>query len=147
MASENDHQIDDDVMLQLALSMSLQHPQSPPSNSPEATGATEVGVTPTKTEEVAGSTAETSSEAAVSAPTEKAESSAASEPTGQAVGTSEAKAADTSPKKKKKKKNTYAAMMADVMKPKLSEDEKREQFESKLKGQVGGGEFSKLDKI
>ena len=74
----------------------------------------------------------------------------ADDPLGRAPETSETgevKTTDPSPKKKKKKKNTYASMMADVMKPKLSEAEKKEELDSKLKSQVGGGQFSKLDKI
>jgi hypothetical protein len=52
-----------------------------------------------------------------------------------------------SPKKKKKKKNTYASMMADVMAPTLSEQDKQRETEEKLKKCVGGGQFSKLEKI
>lgn len=67
---------------------------------------------------------------------------------GEAVGEAGAPAGgDSSPKKKKKRKDTYAAMMASVMAPTMTEAEKKAEAEKKLRSSMGGGQFSKLDKI
>ena len=50
-------------------------------------------------------------------------------------------------KKKKKKKNNYKDMMSGIMAPTRSEEEARKEYEEKMKQTLGGGEFSKLDKI
>jgi surface antigen len=55
--------------------------------------------------------------------------------------------AATSPKKKKKKKNGYADLLAGVMAPTLSDTDKEQELESKMKASLGGGQFSKLDRI
>jgi hypothetical protein len=49
--------------------------------------------------------------------------------------------------KKKKKKQGYADMMAAITAPKLTNDEKQEQLERRLREGLGGGQFSKLDRI
>lgn len=51
------------------------------------------------------------------------------------------------PTKKKKKKNAYASMMQGIMAPQQTEAEKNLAEISKLKSGLGGGQFSKLDKI
>lgn len=61
--------------------------------------------------------------------------------------TAEPRPAEASPKKKKKKKTGYAAMMAGVMAPTLSEEEKLKATDAKMRAGMGGGEFSKLHKI
>ena len=49
--------------------------------------------------------------------------------------------------KKKKKKQGYADMMAAITAPKSTNDEKQEQLERRLREGLGGGQFSKLDRI
>ena len=51
------------------------------------------------------------------------------------------------PKKKKKKLSGYAAMMANITAPTASEDDKKRELEEKMKQGLGGGQFSKLDRI
>ena len=51
-------------------------------------------------------------------------------------------------KKKKKKKQSYKDMMADILKPKISEDEKLKLKNDDMKENgLGGGKFDKLIKI
>ena len=122
MASENDQEFNDDVVLQLALQMSMQQPTSP-----------------------IATTAPMVTEAPDMSPVEEASASpAASEPL--PVKPAATVQAD-SPKKKKKKKNAYASMMAGVMAPTLTDEEKKRENDEKIKRSMGGGQFSKLDKI
>jgi hypothetical protein len=50
-------------------------------------------------------------------------------------------------KKKKKKKGGYADMMAEMMKPKQTDEEHRAQQTQHLAKNLGGGNFSKMDRI
>jgi len=50
-------------------------------------------------------------------------------------------------KKKKKKKTSYAKMMADIMKPSETQLERRETHSASLMKNLGGGSFSKMEKI
>ena len=50
-------------------------------------------------------------------------------------------------KKKKNKKNSYASMMADIMKPSGSKADRRESHNTALMKNLGGGSFSKMEKI
>eukprot|EP01083_Nonionella_stella_P155846 504015_1 len=127
MASENDQEFDDSQMLQLALQMSLQQPSPRP----------EMATTEAPNVEVPLSSA---------IPESAASTSNASEPTPVPEKVATVPLAD-SPKKKKKKKNSYANMMASVMNTEVSEEDKQKEIDDKLKRSMGGGQFSKLDKI
>ena len=50
-------------------------------------------------------------------------------------------------KKKKKKKNTYKSMMADIMKPTRTNDERKEDNKEHIAKSLGGGKFKKFDKL
>ena len=50
-------------------------------------------------------------------------------------------------KKAKKKKGGYASLMASVMAPTLSDADKAAELEAKVAKGLGGGQFSKLEKI
>ena len=51
-------------------------------------------------------------------------------------------------KKKKKKKLSYKDMMADILKPKNTEEERRKIKKDTLKiNSLGGGSFAKMEKI
>jgi hypothetical protein len=124
MASANDQEFDDDIMLQLAMAMSMQ--ASAQITPPASVVEVPVGVTKDDedTPALIGS----------------------SDPS--ATGDVEALLPlDNSIKKKRKKKDSYASLMANVMAPTLSDEEKRKENDAKLKSQLGGGQFSKLEKI
>merc|ERR1712070_568186 len=138
-STANDQQFDDDAMLQLALSMSLQQTQSPPATADSVANVTDSALVDQG--EGIGAESTPASPPMVESPAPAAESESAT------ASIMEAKPTDASPKKKKKKKNGYAAMMAGVMKPQLSDEQKKHQTDEKLRSGMGGGEFSKLDKI
>mmetsp|Transcript_23342 Transcript_23342/g.47748 ORF Transcript_23342/g.47748 Transcript_23342/m.47748 type:complete len:183 (-) Transcript_23342:214-762(-) len=181
---DQEQQFDDDVMLQIALQMSITEPaevSAAPAESPEAvvsTEGTKEDSTAVPNEELpidealvlkdgsiveettavldkGGSSAlpflTTAGEIVLSVPNECVAVEAAVQPVAEppkVVTVPETnKAADTSPKKKKKKKSGYASLMAGVMAPTLSADEKMRVAEERMKAGMGGGEFSKLDKI
>ena len=51
-------------------------------------------------------------------------------------------------KKKKKKKQSYKDMMADILKPKLTDQERIElKKQSVMENGLGGGSFGKLERI
>ena len=51
-------------------------------------------------------------------------------------------------KKKKKKKQSYKDMMTDILKPKLTDEERSKlKKESLLQNALGGGRFQKMEKI
>ena len=50
-------------------------------------------------------------------------------------------------KKKKKKKNSYKAMMAAMMKPSQSPAERRAASDSHIAANLGGGEFTKFERL
>jgi hypothetical protein len=51
-------------------------------------------------------------------------------------------------KKKKKKKNNYKDMMADIMKPKVSQEEKLKlKRDAMMENALGGGSFKKIEVI
>jgi len=145
MASENDKQFDDDLMLQRALQMSLEQPSTPAAvvtaekTAQEATEAqlTDSSPSPADKEVLTTSTGMAADSAAVS-PAQ--DSPAEIEKTVNA-------APKESPKKKKKKKNSYANMMSDIMKPKMTDEDKERELAEKMNKSLGGGTFSKLDKI
>tara|TARA_B110000208_G_scaffold177086_1_gene223997 strand:+ start:261 stop:608 length:348 start_codon:yes stop_codon:yes gene_type:complete len=53
----------------------------------------------------------------------------------------------TKKKKKKKKKNSYKAMMAAMMKPSQSPAERRAASDSHIAANLGGGEFTKFERL
>lgn len=145
MASKNDQQFDDDLMLQRALQMSLEQPSTPAAvvtaekTAPEATEAqlTDSSPAPADKEVLSSSTGMAADSAAVS-PAQ--DSPVEIEKTVNA-------APKESPKKKKKKKNSYANMMTEIMKPKMTDEDKERELAEKMNKSLGGGTFSKLDKI
>ncbi len=55
---------------------------------------------------------------------------------------------DISEKKKKKKKKNYKDMMADIMKPKVSQEEKLKlKRDAMMENALGGGSFKKIEVI
>ena len=173
MASNNDMEqpFDDDMMLHLALQMSMQQDAASPTSP---TAVPSEGAPATASLDAERATPSESTEAVaieivqdVVTPNDKTKSTllepvAAQEivsertPQSVAMETDETKAAAaieeknvTSPmkKKKKKKKNSYKDMMSGIMAPTRSEEEARKEYEEKMKQTLGGGEFSKLDKI
>ena len=142
---ENDQMFDDEAMLELALAMSL---QSPASMSPRSEGHPPGAASALLGEPDAASTAEEATTAEDVPLPSAAEVVVAAVPIQDVEAAAVAKAAGPeSPQKKKKKKDTYASMMATVMAPSVSDEEKKRELDVKLKSTLGGGQFSKLDKI
>ena len=52
-----------------------------------------------------------------------------------------------STKTKKKKKNSYKELMKSAMSSGKSDEKKKEEYQERLRKNLGGGQFSKLDKI
>lgn len=158
---------DDDMMLQLALQMSMQQdaasPASPSEGAPATASLDAEKATPTESTEAVAIervqdvvTPNDKIKSSLSEPVAAQETVPERTPQSVAMETEETKAAAakeeknvTSPmkKKKKKKKNNYKDMMSGIMAPTRSEEEAKKEFEEKMKRTLGGGEFSKLDKI
>ena len=164
---QSDQEFDDDAVLQLALAMSMASeatsPTSPKPAEEDATTAempaVEGEAAPMEDESadvhVAPATAEPAVVAvaapAAAAPAASEPAPAVPEPTPPEPtpppAAEEARPAAKSPVKKKKKKNAYASMMAGIMAPTMTDEEKAAEQLKKLQSGLGGGTFSKLDKL
>jgi len=159
---ELDQQFDDDVMLQLALQMSLQAqpPQSPTAEAAPheaAPGAqedvadAEVGtvVPATPAEPVPAPVHQTPGHADAEATTTVSAEGAAAVPASPVATCAEAEpVANETPKKKKKvKKNRYKDIIASRMTSSRTDEDVQREHKEKLEASMGGGQFSKVEKI
>ena len=152
MASGNqelDQQFDDDVMLQLALQMSLQAHQEAPSFSSASTEA-EVPSSPSQcdasdaaaiehtpaivNDQLVTETSPTTTVSSTTTPTTTPDIAVE-------------KVVETPKKKKKVKKSKFKDLIASRMAPQKTDDEVKAQHQEKLKISLGGGQFDKLQKI
>jgi len=140
---ELDQQFDDDVMLQLALQMSLQAqpPQSPTAELAPHEAATDAAVKDGAAEPVAH--AEAAEDAGVAEAGKASDAGAAPAP----LPASAEPTMETPKKKKKAKKNRYKDLIAARMASPRTDEEVQREHREKLKASMGGGEFSKVEKI
>jgi hypothetical protein len=144
-----DQPFDDDMMLQLALQMSMQQDPAAATSLVVSSAAAPGENTTMAVDSPAHSPAHAAGVATAAVAATDMAASTPTTPVPAALLAIAADAASVSPvkKKKKKKKNSYKDMMAGVMAPTRTEEEANRAQEEKMKRTLGGGQFSKLDKI